>query len=77
VREVIKHFSTQRRQGAGKTGELLCVSAALVSPKSGEGGWRLGVKICRGMGGTAFLTLPIRARKLHDIGELRLETFLG
>jgi hypothetical protein len=31
-----------------ETGELLCVSATLVSPKSDEGGWRLGVEICRG-----------------------------
>jgi len=29
-----------QRQGAGKTGELLCVSAP----------WRLGVKICPGLG---------------------------
>jgi hypothetical protein len=34
------------RQGAGKTGELLCFSATLISPMSDEGGWRLGVIIC-------------------------------
>jgi hypothetical protein len=27
VREVVKHYSTQRRQGGGETGELLCGSS--------------------------------------------------
>src|SRR5437667_4125968 len=44
VRETFFNAKAPRPQDARKTGELLCVSARLVSPKSDEGGWRFGFK---------------------------------